>query len=375
MGWMPTRPLDGFTVGVTAGRGWEEQARLLAEHGAQVLHGPAIGLRPMGTDPELRRATEALVARPPDLTLLTTGIGVQAWLSAAECLGLGDALVASLRAGRVVAWGAKAAAAAVAAGLPVERLPAGAVLAREEGLAGARVAVQLDGGADDTLVDALARRGAEIVPVVSYRWALPEDPGPALRLVEAACERRVAALTVTSAPAARHLLALAASARRAGELVAALCEDVVPACVGSVSARPLVDAGVTGVLQPDRPRVGAMVWALAQRLGERRRVLVMAGREVVLQGSVVVLDGEPVSLTDQERRLLATLAERPGAVVTKAALLRSVWGAADRDEHAVEVAVARLRQRLGAAGAAIETVTRRGYRLAAGARASGAGGP
>ena len=47
----------------------------------------------------------------------------------------------------------------------------------------------------------------------------------------------------------------------------------------------------------------------------------------------------------------------PGAVVSKRALLRRVWGPGENDEHVVEVTMARLRQRLGVAGAGIETVS------------------
>jgi DNA-binding winged helix-turn-helix (wHTH) protein len=50
------------------------------------------------------------------------------------------------------------------------------------------------------------------------------------------------------------------------------------------------------------------------------------------------------------------------AVVPEATLLRRVWDGSG-DEHAVEVTVARLRRRLGPAGAALCTVPRRGYRL------------
>jgi len=61
--------------------------------------------------------------------------------------------------------------------------------------------------------------------------------------------------------------------------------------------------------------------------------------------------------------VLGILARRPGAVVSKKALLEEVWEG-ESDDHVVEVTVARLRHRLGAAGASIETVVRRGYRLA-----------
>ena len=75
-------------------------------------------------------------------------------------------------------------------------------------------------------------------------------------------------------------------------------------------------------------------------------------------------EGEPIALSDRERGVLEVLAERPGAVQSKAALLKAVWGGGENDEHVVEVTVGRLRQRLGTAGLAVETVVRRGYRLA-----------
>ncbi len=93
-------------------------------------------------------------------------------------------------------------------------------------------------------------------------------------------------------------------------------------------------------------------------------VLKLSDHTVVVEGSSLTVDaGSPVRLPERERMLLVALAERPGAVVSKRALLRRVWGSGESDEHVVEVTIARLRQRLGAAGVGIETVIRRGYRL------------
>ena len=93
-------------------------------------------------------------------------------------------------------------------------------------------------------------------------------------------------------------------------------------------------------------------------------VLRLANHTVIVDGSTVTVDsGVATRLPERERVLLAALAERPGAVVSKRALLRRVWGPGENDEHVVEVTMARLRQRLGAAGVGIETVIRRGYRL------------
>jgi uroporphyrinogen-III synthase len=86
--------------------------------------------------------------------------------------------------------------------------------------------------------------------------------------------------------------------------------------------------------------------------------------ESTIDGATVTVDaGDATRLPHRERGVLAVLAERPGVVVSKRALLRRVWGPGEGDEHVVEVTIARLRQRLGAAGGGIETVIRRGYRL------------
>ncbi len=93
-------------------------------------------------------------------------------------------------------------------------------------------------------------------------------------------------------------------------------------------------------------------------------VLQLADHTVVVErGSLTVDAGTSSRLPERERVLLEALAERPGAVVSKRALLRRVWGPGETDEHVVEVTIARLRQRLGVAGVGIETVIRRGYRL------------
>jgi DNA-binding response OmpR family regulator len=82
----------------------------------------------------------------------------------------------------------------------------------------------------------------------------------------------------------------------------------------------------------------------------------------------IELDGQPVALTPREFSLLATLAEQPGRVFTRAQLLERVWGAEYYDEHVVDVHVANLRHKLGAdrnAAALLETVRGVGYRLSA----------
>jgi two-component system, OmpR family, response regulator len=78
----------------------------------------------------------------------------------------------------------------------------------------------------------------------------------------------------------------------------------------------------------------------------------------------VTIAGAPVRLTGHEYRVLAYLMHHQGRVVSQAELAEHIYAhAEDRDSNTVEVFVARLRRKLGAAS--IETVRGQGYRVEA----------
>ena len=367
---MTLLPLEGFSVGVTADRRWSEQAELLERRGASVLHAPTISTEYLASDDALRAATDEVIARPPDYLVATTGIGVRAWFDAADAWGVADKLSASLAAARVVTRGPKAAAAVQVAGLEVwrspdsERLDDVVALLAAQRLRGCRVAFQHYGQHDPDAVDALTASGAEVIDVPVYRYLPPPDDTRVVGLIDAVCSGQVDAVTFTSAPAVRYLVAAARTLGEDAPLLAAFNRrGVVAACVGPVSAGMAVIAGIERPIAPERGRLGLLVRALTDALQVRQRIVPCGTTSVVVQGRVVAVDGTRVDLPPRERAVLDMLVDADGSVVTKPDLLREVWRSADADEHAVEVAISRLRRRLGAAGGAVRTVPRRGYRL------------
>jgi len=80
----------------------------------------------------------------------------------------------------------------------------------------------------------------------------------------------------------------------------------------------------------------------------------------------VQVDGAEVEITALEFRLLSMLLTRRGRVQTRDVLLEEVWGVrGDSNTRTVDTHVKRLRQKLGAAGAYVETIRGVGYRFAA----------
>ena len=79
----------------------------------------------------------------------------------------------------------------------------------------------------------------------------------------------------------------------------------------------------------------------------------------------VTLDGLPIRLTSHEFRVLSYLMHQRDRVVSQTELTEHIYAQDfDRESNTVEVFIARLRRKLGAA--AIETVRGLGYRMGAG---------
>jgi uroporphyrinogen-III synthase len=364
---MAIRPLDGFVVGITADARRDEQAELLTRRGAEVVAGSALA-RVALPEASVREVVEQLIARPPDVLVATTATGMRMLFEVAERAGRRAALMAALSTSFVAARGAKTVDATNAVELTVwwqPPLETSAEIVRHlvnQGVAGKRIAVQLDGGGSGGLRDALATAGAEVLPLAIYEWGRPDDDDRLVSLIRAACDGRLDAVTFTSLPAVRNLFEVSRRHGLKGPLLDALSDRVVCACVGPTCAAAAEEEGVSAPLVPPRSRLGSLVQALAERLSSTRRVLVLRDRKVMVQGSLAIIDGEHVVLSGRERAVFEALARRPGAVIPKARLARDVWGSAG-STRAVDTTVSRLRRRLGPAGPAVRTTRNRGYWL------------
>jgi uroporphyrinogen-III synthase len=259
-------------VGITADRRWEEQARMFADRGVEFVHAPTMKTIDLSESEALRAATVALAEEPPDYLVVSTGMGMRRWLEAAARWGLDSSLLASLSSARIVARGAKANSAARGAGLdvwwraPDETMEQIVHHLSTEGVAEARVAVQLFEPEGHPSTEALRAVSGELVEVPVYQWALPDDPEPARTLVEAVVEGEFDAVTFTAQPAVRNLFRMAGDARDG--LLAAFNGGVVASCVGPVCASAATEEGVEAPLWPDPPRLPAMVRQLTTRLAD-----------------------------------------------------------------------------------------------------------
>ncbi|WP_243075036.1 uroporphyrinogen-III synthase [Microbacterium sp. SS28] len=370
---LPPRPtlssaLDGCTIVIAVDRRSGELAAALERHGATVRHAPALTIVPHIDDEALIARTRELIAHPPEVVVATTGVGFRGWMEAADEAGLLDDLHAAFAGAQIIARGPKARGAIQQAGLTADWVAESETSAElgeylvAEGVAGRRIAVQHHGSGADGLDELFEGEGADVVSLTVYRWGPPPDAEAVRRSVLATGAGEVDAVLFTSAPGAEEWVA---AARREGVLedIRALAQDerVLMAAVGPITAGPLDRAGLVPLVA-DRGRLGSLVRAVVTHFGGGRAPSLdtSAGR-IELRSSGAVLDGRFIPLSRTGADLLGVLFDAGGSVVSRQALQGALPRSGD-NTHAVEMAVARVREALGIPDL-IKTVVKRGYRL------------
>jgi uroporphyrinogen-III synthase len=362
----PDIPLTGFRVGVTSDRRSRDLIDALERRGAEVLHAPALKIAPVAEDVFLLADTRAVIAARPDVFVVTTAYGMRRWAEAADASGLGEELLDVLAACRTYVRGPKARGAVRAAGLNDVGISSDETTATlvdlliADGVAGCTVAVQLHGYTDVGQLDRLREAGATVLTVTPYRWVKPEGEDKLPKLIEAACNQELDVVTFTSAPAVDALWSTAHEMGVYQQLISAFRTSVVAAAVGPVTAKPLVDAGLSPLI-PERYRMGALIRLVCEHLARNhvQAVQTQVGA-VELRGRSLRVDGLPVELAPAPLLLMRALLGAGGAVLSRDALgsLLDQRGA----EHALDMTVSRLRSALPDSSL-VETVVKRGYRL------------
>ncbi len=362
---VPVELLRGFRIGVTSDRRAGDLIAALERRGAQVLHAPALTIAPNEQDGGLIIDTRALIAARPEVVLVTTGYGMRRWFDVADAAGLGAELTATLEEARIFARGPKAHGAVRAAGLldaqtSVLDTTAAMIDAMvAAGLTDRRVAIQLHGFTDNVQLARLREVSHSVLTVTPYRWTRPTARDRLPRLIRAACQHKLEAVTFTSAPAVTATLDAAERLDLKPDFIRAMSEHVAAVAVGPVTAKPLVEAGVTPIV-PDRYRLGALIRLVSEELNERHVQRFRSGATLIeLRGRSVSVDGRQVRLGPNALALFSTLAGSE-SVVSRPELSECL--ADDLDDHALEVAMSRLRRALNVPGL-ITTVVKRGYRF------------
>ena len=268
-----TPSFQGLNVLILESRRSREMAALVTTYGGRPVAAPAMREVPLASNPEALEFAGALLRGDVDIVILLTGVGTRALLDVAGTAHSREAFVAALGKARLVARGPKPLGVLRELQLPpwvtvpepnTWRELLAAMDATGEPLAGKCVAVQEYGVSNAELLQGLDARGAKVVRVPVYRWALPEDLEPVRKAVEAIASGALDVVIFTTSVQAVHLMEVAASMRQDQAVRDGLSRMVV-ASIGPTTTSELQRQGFTVHVEASHPKMGFLVREAAEQ--------------------------------------------------------------------------------------------------------------
>ncbi|MEK8132397.1 uroporphyrinogen-III synthase [Paenibacillus filicis] len=260
--------LEGKRIAITGPRKAAELSVIVEKMGGTALVRPAQGTVAVEAE-QVQAEVRKLIAEGADWILLTTGVGTELLVQAAEAIGESEAFTALLSKSQVAARGYKTVNVLKKLGVqPEVRDDDGTTsgLIRAMGgrdLSGKRVALQLYGDHAPRLVEWLREQGAIYHEILPYLHIPPELDVANLLLDEIA-GGELDAVTFTSTPQVRFLMQHARERGMAERVIQAFQGETIAVAVGKVTAEAMREEGITRVVAPEEERMGSMIVALAK---------------------------------------------------------------------------------------------------------------
>ncbi len=262
--------LHGLRVISFESRRAKEMAELIRRHGGEPIVAPSMREVPLAENGAALELFQKIEAGQVDLVLLLTGVGTRTMVDAVTIHYSRERIAALLGSVLLLARGPKPVAALKELGLkPAMTAPEPntwnevlAVLDSNLQLQGKRIAVQEYGITNQELLSGLQARGAEILRVPVYRWALPEDIAPLQAAIHEIVEARADVVVFTSAIQVENVFHVAQRDKLDTELAKSLAQALLVS-VGPVCSETLARFGLKPDFEPEHPKMGFMIGQLA----------------------------------------------------------------------------------------------------------------
>jgi uroporphyrinogen-III synthase len=270
----PTPGFQGFSVATFESRRAADMARLIEHYGGLPVLAPAVREVPLQENPAAFEFADALLAGEVDVVIFLTGVGVRTLLEVLDERYAASQLCDALGRIPVVVRGPKPAAVLRELDVPIAiRVPEPNTWrellweldqhAVDIPLQGRNVAVQEYGLSNPELLGGLEARGARVMRVPVYRWALPQDTLPLRQAIQAIMAGKVQVALFTSAIQVTHLLQVATQYGWEEALRHAMA-TMVTVSVGPTTTEALLAHNLPVDLQPPHPKMGPLVKAAAE---------------------------------------------------------------------------------------------------------------
>ena len=264
--------LHGSVVVAFESRRAAELANLIRRHGGLPIVAPAMRELPLEEHSAAHTFLSRLERGEVDVVVMLTGVGVRTLAGTLAETCPPERLADLLSTTILVARGPKPVAELRKLGLaPQVRVPEPntwrellAAVDAGAPVGGRRMAVVEYGTRNVELLAGLAARGADVLRVPVYRWALPEDRGPLREAVSCLARGEADHVLFTSGRQVDHVMQTAEELGLREAVLDAASRTVVGS-IGPVCSEALRRHKLPVDLEPEHPKMGHLVVAIARR--------------------------------------------------------------------------------------------------------------
>ncbi len=267
--------LEGLNVVIFESRLSDTMRDLVRLNGGNPILAPSMKEVPIENNPEAFLFAEKLLKSGIDMVIFLTGVGTRALVTALETRYKKEDIVGALKKTAVVPRGPKPIRVLRELGIPF------AVTVPEPNtwreilntmdensvkipLKNKVVAVQEYGISNEDLLNGLRERGAKVLRVPVYRWALPDDTEPLKKAVKSITAGEIHVALFTTAVQADHVFKIARELGLENKLKPAF-KNMVVASIGPDCSENLKSFGLSVDVEPKSPKMGPLVSETAEK--------------------------------------------------------------------------------------------------------------
>ena len=275
---MSEKKLSGLNVVAFEARHAKTISDLIFIQGGNPISAPSMKEVPLENNPQIFEFAEKWFAGKIDILILLTGVGTRALAEILKTKFSQEEIMSQFKKTILIPRGPKPIRVLKEWGVPyavtvpepntwrelLKTMDENAVRLQNK-----TVAVQEYGVPNPELMDGLKQRGANVIQVPVYRWALPDDLGPLKAAIQKILKGEAQVAVFTTAVQIEHVFDVGARLIAPARIQEALNKMVV-ASVGPDCSEALRARGIQVDIEPESPKMGPLIVAVAEK---SRRIL------------------------------------------------------------------------------------------------------
>lgn len=266
--------LEGRRIAVPESRELDLFTRMLERHGAVAVRCPLVSIHDVEDSTQVDAWLDRLVQGQHDVVVFYTGEGLSRLLGFARRKGIEADAISALGKTFKVARGPKPAKVLRSIGLVPDMMadePTTVGLVKTLStlqLDGKRVGVLLYPGGEEALPNFLGAAGAQVDPILIYRYASDEEDEHVLKLIRELVSGTIELIAFTSTAQVRRLKDVARQFGKEAKLDKAM-QNILIAAVGPVTAEAVNKEGwPVGAVPQDSFHLKPLISALGRKLAD-----------------------------------------------------------------------------------------------------------